>query len=257
MPTAARCGDTHARRMVNGSTYRSGASALSHLLTSHLQRPERTLSVDTEHHEARTLPHRQLPIAVIEEYAGVGTFLATFVHLGVRAHSASEKKNAKHPVLRARHPTMILREFAAEPAPLPAEHYVLVCAGLQYQPFAPGGSRLADKDPRAVVDVTDTAPASTERLGDRYVSVDVEEHEDLLLRGRGVFGTLVSNMSALTVPMELSPPAPEGLSPHLCNGPLWRHGASPSASSSSARSPGSARRRRSHCSSSARRRSPT
>ena len=57
---------------------------------------------------------------------------------------------------------MILREFAAEPAPLPDEHYVLVCAGLQCQPFAPGGSRLAEDVPRAV-DVTDTIPAIAER----------------------------------------------------------------------------------------------
>ena len=86
----------------------------------------------------------------------------SYVHLGGRAHSASEKKNAKHPVLRARHPAVILREFAAEPAPLPDEHYVLVCAGLQCQPLAPGGSRLAGDDPRAV-DVTDTTPASYRR----------------------------------------------------------------------------------------------
>ena len=116
---------------------------------------------------------------------------------------------------------MILREFAAEPAPLPDERYVLVCAGLQCQPFAPGGSRLAEDDPRAV-DVTDTIPTIVERLEGRYVSVDVEEHEDLLLRGRVVFDRLTDNMRALTYPMELSPPVPESLSPHLCSGPLWR-----------------------------------
>jgi site-specific DNA-cytosine methylase len=110
---------------------------------------------------------RRLPIAIIEDYAGVGTFLAAYVHLGGRAHSASEKQNVKHPVLRARNPAIILREFAAEPAPLPDEHYVLVCAGLQCQPFAPGGSRLAEDDPRAV-DVTDTIYAIVERLEDRY-----------------------------------------------------------------------------------------
>ena len=194
---------------------------MSHLLTSHLQRLERTLGGDKEHHGAHARPHERLPIAIIEAYAGIGTFLAAFVHLGGRAHSASEKKNVKHPVLRARNPAMILREFADEPAPLPDERYVLVCAGLQCQPFAPGGSRLAEDDPRAV-DVTDTVPAIVERLGDRYVSVDVEEHEDLLLRGRVVLDKLVDNMRALTYPMELSPPVPESLSPHLCNGPLWR-----------------------------------
>ena len=196
-------------------------TALSHLLTSHLRRLERTLGGDTEHHRAHARPHERLPIAIIEAYAGIGTFMAAFVHLGGRAHSASEKKNVKHPVLRARNPAMILREFADEPAPLPDERYVLVCAGLQCQPFAPGGSRLAGNDPRAV-DVTDTIPAIVEGLGDRYVSVDIEEHEDLLLRGRAVLEQLVINMRALTYPMELSPPTPEGMSPHLCNGPLWR-----------------------------------
>ena len=41
-------------------------------------------------------------------------------------------------------------------------------------------------------------------------------------QARVVFGKLASNMRALTYPMDLSPPKPEGLSPRLCDGALWR-----------------------------------
>ena len=54
-------------------------TALSHLLTSHLRRLERTLGGDTEHHRAHARPHERLPIAIIEAYAGIGTFMAAFV----------------------------------------------------------------------------------------------------------------------------------------------------------------------------------
>ena len=61
--------------------------------------------------------------------------------------------------------------------------------GLPCQPFAPGGGRLAEADPRAVESM-ESVPRAVTSLGNRYISVDIEECEFLQCTVLGKHGAV-------------------------------------------------------------------
>ena len=98
---------------------------------------------------------------------------------------------------------------------------VLVAAGLPYQPFAPGGSKLAERDDRAD-GVTNDVPDAIASLGERYVSLDVEEHEAFLSTGSVVIERFDARLVANRPPLVQSPSLPCLFDSVACNGKVRR-----------------------------------
>ena len=59
---------------------------------------------------------------------------------------------------------------------------MLIAADIPCQPVASDGSRLAHDDPRAF-EMINAIPQLITKLKDRYVSLDIEEHANLLSTG--------------------------------------------------------------------------
>ena len=92
--------------------------------------------------------------------------------------SSREALRRQHPQatrFRHRFPTADLADRAGSSGSTIRAPSVLLAAGLPCQPFAPGGSKLAEHDERAD-GATSDVPDAVASLGERYMSVDVEKH---------------------------------------------------------------------------------
>ena len=141
------------------------------------------------------------------EYSGVGTFEHAFLHHGVPAEKLSEDNILKQRVLRHRFPTADLSDRAGSSGSTIRAPSVLIAAGLPCQPFAPGGSELAEHDERAD-GVTNDVPDAVASLGERYISIDVEEHEPFLSTGSVVLERFDARLAANRPPLVRSPSRP-------------------------------------------------
>ena len=104
----------------------------------------------------------------------MGTFAHAHAHHGVRPVKISENNSLKQRVLRHRFPPPVqLVEHAGSSGTDIQQPSVLMAIGLPCQPFAPGGGRLAEADPRAVESM-ESVPRAVTSLGNRYISVDIE-----------------------------------------------------------------------------------
>jgi len=155
------------------------------------------------------------------EYSGVGTFEHAFLHHGVPAEKLSEDNILKQRVLRHRFPTADLSDRAGSSGSTIRAPSVLVAAGLPCQPFAPGGSKLAEHDERAD-GVTNDVPDAVASLGERYISVDVEEHETFLSTGSVVLERFDARLAANRPPLVRSPSRPCLFDSVSCNGKIRR-----------------------------------
>ena len=73
--------------------------------------------------------------------------------------------------------------------------------------FVPGGGRLAEADPRAV-EAMESVPQAVSSLGERYISVDIEEHADFALRGAEVLKHIDERLAANGSSLVRSPASP-------------------------------------------------
>ena len=155
------------------------------------------------------------------EYSGVGTFEHAFLHHGVPAEKLSEDNILKQRVLRHRFPTADLSDRAGSSGSTIRAPSVLVAAGLPCQPFAPGGSKLAEHDERAD-GVTNDVPDAVASLEERYISVDVEEHEAFLSTGSVALERFDARLAANRPPLVRSPSRPCLFDSIACNGKIRR-----------------------------------
>ena len=147
-------------------------------------------------------------VVLWEEYAGIGTSAHAHSHHGVRPIKISEDNPLKQRVLRHRFPPPVqLVPQAGSSGANITQPSVLVTTGFPCQPFAPGGGRLAELDPRAI-DAMSSIPAAIASLGERYISLDVEQHADFALRGVQVLHHLDKALAANHPPLVRSPPTP-------------------------------------------------
>ena len=131
-----------------------------------------------------------------EEYGGVGTFAHAHAHHGVLPIKISENSTPKQRVLRHRFPPPVqLAERAGSSGSDIRQLSVFIALGMPCQPFAPGGGRLAEADPRAV-EAMESVPRGVSSLGERYISVDIEEHADFALRGAKVLAHIDERLAA-------------------------------------------------------------
>ena len=162
-----------------------------------------------------------LRTALLEWFAGVGTMSHAFRHHGVRTHAQAEQDELKQRVLRHFFPLSVLVSDVFDSFLLPLAASVLIAAGIPCQPVAPGGSRLAHDDPRAF-GMINAIPQLIAQLGDRYVSLDAEEHADLLSTGADILAQIDSSLLALAFPLVRSPALPGTFSPVFHSGKIQR-----------------------------------
>ena len=155
------------------------------------------------------------------EYSGVGTFEHAFRHHGVPAAKLSEDNILKQRVLRHHFPAADLADRAGSSGSTIRAPAVLIAAGLPCQPFAPGGSKLAEHDERAD-GVTNDVPDAVASLGERYISVDIEEHEAFLSTGSVVLERFDARLAANHPPLVRSPSRPCLFDSAACNGKVLR-----------------------------------
>ena len=140
-------------------------------------------------------------------FAGVGTMSHAFRHPSVRTHAQAELGELKQRVLRHFFPLSELVSDVFDSFILPLAASVLIAAGIPCQPVAPGGSRLAHDDARAF-GMINAIPQLIAQLGERYVSLDVEEHAGLLYTGAQILARIDSRLLALAFPLVRSPALP-------------------------------------------------
>ena len=162
-----------------------------------------------------------LRTVLLEWFAGVGTMSHAFRHHGVRTHAQAEQDELKQRVLRHFFPLSVLVSDVFDSFLLPLVASVLIAAGIPCQPVAPGGYRLAHDDPRAF-DMINAIPGLIARLGNRYVSLDVEEHADLLSTGADILARIDSSLLALEFPLVRSPALPDMFNPVFHSGKIQR-----------------------------------
>ena len=138
----------------------------------------------------------------------MGTFAHAHAHHGVRPVKISENNSLKQRVLRHRFPPPVqLVEHAGSSGTDIQQPSVLMAIGLPCQPFAPGGGRLAEADPRAVESM-ESVPRAVTSLGNRYISVDIEEHADFALRGAKVLEHIDERLASNSPSLVRSPASP-------------------------------------------------
>ena len=138
----------------------------------------------------------------------MGTFAHAHAHHGVRPVKISENNSLKQRVLRHRFPPPVqLVEHAGSSGTDIQQPSVLMAIGLPCQPFAPGGGRLAEADPRAVESM-ESVPRAVTSLGNRYISVDIEEHADFALRGAKVLKHIDERLASNSPSLVRSPASP-------------------------------------------------
>ena len=130
-----------------------------------------------------------------------------FRHPSVRTHAQAELGELKQRVLRHFFPLSELVSDVFDSFILPLAASVLIAAGIPCQPVAPGGSRLAHDDARAF-GMINAIPQLIAQLGERYVSLDVEEHAGLLYTGAQILARIDSRLLALAFPLVRSPALP-------------------------------------------------
>ena len=144
-----------------------------------------------------------------------------FRHHGVRTHAQAEQDELKQRVLRHFFPLSVLVSDVFDSFLLPLAASVLIAAGIPCQPVAPGGYQLAHNDPRAF-EMINAIPQLIALLGDRYVSLDVEEHADLLSTGADILAQIDSSLLALAFPLVRSPALPDMFNPVFHSGKIRR-----------------------------------
>ena len=143
-----------------------------------------------------------------EEYGGVVTFAHAHAHHGVRPVKISENNMLKQRVLRHRFPPPVqLAERASSSGGDIQQPSVLIALGMPCQPFAPGGGRLAEADPRAV-EAMESVPQAVSSLAERYISVDIEEYADFALCGAKVLKHIDERLEANGPSLVRSPRSP-------------------------------------------------
>ena len=155
------------------------------------------------------------------EYSGVDTLEHAFLHHGVPTEKLSEDNILKQRVLRHRFPAADLADRAGWSGSTIRSPSVLVAAGLPCQPFAPGGSKLAEHDKRAD-GITNDVPDDIASLGERYVSLNVEEHEAFLSTGSAVLERFDARLAANRPPLVRSFSRPCLFDSVACNGKVRR-----------------------------------
>jgi hypothetical protein len=108
-------------------------------------------------------------VVLWEEYGGVGAFAHAHAHHGVLPIKISENNTLKQRVLRHRFPPPVqLADCAGSSGSDIRQPSVLISLGMPCQPFAPGGGRFAEADPR-VVEAMESVPRAVSSLGERYL----------------------------------------------------------------------------------------
>ena len=138
----------------------------------------------------------------------MGTFAHAHAHHGVRPVKISENNTRKQRVLRHQFPppAQLVVQTGSSGSDI-RQPSALVALGMPCQPFAPGGGWLAEADPRAVA-AMGSVPQVVSSLGERYISVDIEEHADFALRGAKVLAHVDERPAANGPSLVRSPASP-------------------------------------------------